>query len=232
MRSDSRRFLISAATWRVTSSRRRSSSSRIRCADAARSFSSFARSRGESVAFLFELRPQRRASSLLPPAPRTFSSAARRAVIGLAVAVAEAVARAVDDRRGEADHLRDIDRAAAAGDAGDHAIRRLPGRGIELHRRIDDARVVDREALQRGEMRRHDQQRAGFEQMLDDCRRERRAFLGIRSRSQLVEQHERAIRGALEHALAGARGTRRRSRDVRARSGRRRSARGTRRRPE
>ena len=84
-------------------------------------------------------------------------------MIGLAIAIAETFARAGDDRGGQADHVRDIDGAAPSRDAGDHPIRRLSGRGVELHRRIHDPSVVHRERFQRGEMRRHDQQRTGVE---------------------------------------------------------------------
>ena len=49
-------------------------------------------------------------------------------------------------------------------------------------------------------MRRHDHQRAGIEEMLDDRGGNGGAFLRIRARSELVEQHERAVGGAFEDA--------------------------------
>ena len=80
----------------------------------------------------------------------------------------------------------DVDGAASAGYAADHAVGRLGGGGVELHRGVDDAWIVDGEALQRRKMRGHDHQRPGFEQVLDDGRGDRRVLLawcGIRPAS-------------------------------------------------
>ena len=71
-----------------------------------------------------------------------------------------------------------------------HAIGRPQGLGVELDARVHDAGRVEGEGLQLGVVRRCRDEDVASEERLEHGHRERRAFVGIRSRADLVEERE------------------------------------------
>ena len=75
--------------------------------------------------------------------------------------------------------------------------------GVELQRRIDDAGHLRRELLELPEVRGRERRRAARRERLENRPAERRAFLRIGARSQLVDEHERIARREAENLARG-----------------------------
>jgi hypothetical protein len=116
----------------------------------------------------------------------------------LLVAALEPFLGARDHALGDPEAPRDREGARLARHPDQDPVAGRERPGVELDARVLGARVAEGELLELADVRRGERRRAALEEELEHGLRERRAFVGIRPRAELVEQDERPSGRALD----------------------------------
>ena len=113
--------------------------------------------------------------------------------------LAQPLARALDQRFGQAELSGNLKGIGLAGHADGEAVGGPKCLHVELHRSVLDAPRGQRERLEFGIMGGGERRRFHFEQMLQNRHRQRRALRGVGARAQFIEKGKRTGRDVFQN---------------------------------